>query len=243
MRTRSGKIYQPRIHQRSHQRRRGTLRLSWNTARGRKLAGLPLVPFEIQEMIIRESFKDPAIPLQDITSRLRVCSSWNEVIKKDLRISSPIKTLYNIIRQRFSDRYISLYTFVRCFQFNILWAKIVQRVLHRDAKIRTVLVFDTVRYNDIKVARILFGECGVDVKERFPWATEINSVYGSIRMVMHAACFYGHVEMVKLLADEFGALEGQCKDHITDLIRMAADQGNVDMWIVLEMYRDRASHD
>jgi hypothetical protein len=101
-------------------------------------------------------------------------------------------------------------------------------------------VYDAVRYNNIEAARILFGECGVDAKETFA-----RDVEGSLNTfswtAMQTACDYGHVEMIELLADEFGALDGKSKFYIMDLILVVVDQGNVDAWIALSRHMNRAS--
>jgi len=208
-----------------------------NTARGRKLAGLPVIPLELQRMIIREALRDPTASLQDYASYLHVCRSWHDPVKKFAT------TQYATVLKRLEypgDRLnASLYVFVTYFRYSALWAQFVRRVLRLDTEIRTRLVYEAVRDNNIDAARILFGECGVDAKEEFPQGME-DPLYGPVRTAMHTACLYSYTKMIKLLADKFGVLDGKCKFYIMNLILIVVDQGNVDAWITLNRCMNRA---
>jgi hypothetical protein len=227
------KRYSP-YRQRPAQVRHAGIVIPWNTARGRALFGLPLVPLEIQGMIVQEATRDPDASLQDLASYLRVCRSWYDPVKVAIE-----ERQHEIIRKRLDDQNSSLGVLCTYFRFRRGWDQIVRKVILDDTELRARMVHDAVRGNNIEAARILFGECGVDAKETF-----VRDVEGSLdtisRTAMQTACYYGYAEMIRLLVDEFGALEGKCKLYIRNLILVAVDRGNADAWFMLDRYMDRA---
>jgi hypothetical protein len=92
---------------------------------------------------------------------------------------------------------------------------------------------DAVKANAVSMVRLLIDEYGLDVNVKLPQFAEVAR-FRSIWTVLHTACSHGHDEMVRLLVNQFGALEGKCRFYVEILILLAVENAHVDVWGVLE---------
>ena len=149
----------------------------------------------------------------------------------------PPEIQYMIIREMFNVPKHHLQDLLSLYYVCNSWRELIDVIIRCDKYVRMILLHFGTRENRIEAIKDFIKKFDIDVNTITPQVAEVPE-YENVWTIMHTACVHGHLEIVKLLADEFGALEGKCKDYISDLICMAAYRGNINVWLALEKYID-----
>jgi ankyrin repeat protein len=102
----------------------------------------------------------------------------------------------------------------------------------RGAVDRDLLTHVAIKANAIDVVRMLGDEHSISVTKVFP-CLALRVEYKRVWTMLHTACFYGHVEMVKLLVGRFEALRGKGQQYVNDLALLALRNGQAIMFLTL----------
>jgi hypothetical protein len=189
-------------------------------------------------MILDIIFGDHHTTREDFTRYSRVCHLWNKRISRFLTPRLPPEIQYMIVREMLMDPDISVHDIITISEVSRSWVKYFELTFRRYKYARAMLLHVAVRENKIEAAEQLMSQA--DVRMAIPEAAE-NLDYEAVWTVLHTACFYDRIDMIRLLVERLGALQGRCRHYVADLILIAVNEGNVDTWSALGGYLDEVT--